>query len=105
MNDDRMRHERDRETFEAIVAELDDPELVLLRRMFVLLGVTVYAAGLLTLTTVAGLGWPGAIGFTSTFVPGLVVAWRRRRRRFPGHPGDAPRPFGLSVPGGPTPAP
>lgn len=82
MNDDRRRRVSDQEAFEAIVARLHDPEMLHIRRVFLVLGITVYLAAALALTTAGGFGWPGVIGFTATFVPGLVVAWRRHRHSF-----------------------
>lgn len=82
MTDDRLSRESDREIFEAIVADLRDPEFVQLRTMFLLLGVAVYLAGVVALTFAGGFGWPGFLGFSATFVPGMAVAWRRVRRRF-----------------------
>jgi hypothetical protein len=82
MYEDRLSRERDLEIFEAITSDLRDPEVAQLRRVFLLLGVTVYLAAILTLTTAGGFGWPGVFGFSATFVPGLVLAWRRQRHRF-----------------------
>jgi hypothetical protein len=82
MTDDRLSRENERELFEAIVADLPDPEVVQFRRIFLLLGVTVYVAAVVALTFAGGFGWAGVIGFSATFVPGMVMAWRRLRRRF-----------------------
>lgn len=82
MTDDRLSRQSDRELFEAIVADLRDPELVQLRTMFLLLGVAVYLAAVVALTFAGGFGWPGVLGFSATFVPGMAMAWRRVRRRF-----------------------
>lgn len=79
---DRSSGVSDREVFEAIVARVRDPEMLHVRRVFLILGITVYLAAMLALTAAGGFGWPGAVGFTATFVPGLVVAWRRHRRSF-----------------------
>lgn len=82
MSDDRLRADSDLEIFEAIVSNLRDPELAQFGRMFLLLGITVYVAAVVALTTAGGFGWHGAVGFSATFVPGLFFAWRLQRRRF-----------------------
>lgn len=82
MNHDGSSGVSDREVFEAIVARLHDPEMLHVRRVFLFLGITVYLAATLALTTAGGFGWPGVVGFTATFVPGVAVAWRRHRRSF-----------------------
>ena len=79
---DRLSQANNREVFEAIVSQLEDPELVWLRRVFLLLGAAVYLAGALAVTIVGGLGLPGLLGFSATFVPGVVVARRAHTRRF-----------------------
>jgi hypothetical protein len=82
MNDDQLSRESDLHTFEAIISEIRDPELTHITRMLLLLGVTVYVAGILALTTAGGLGWPGVFGYSATYVPGLLLALRRQQRRF-----------------------
>ncbi len=82
MYEERLSRESDLEIFEAITSELRDPEVAQLGRIFLLLGVSIYLAAILALTTVGDFGWPGILGFSATFVPGLVMAWRRHRRRF-----------------------
>jgi hypothetical protein len=79
---DRLSRASNREVFEAIVSQLDDPELRWLRRIFLLLGLAVYAAGALAVTVVGGLGLPGLFGFSATFVPGVALACRAHTRRF-----------------------
>lgn len=79
---DRLSRAANQEVFEAIVSQLDDPELVWMRRIFLLLGLAVYLAGALAVTVVGGLGLPGLVGFSATFVPGLALARRARTRRF-----------------------
>jgi hypothetical protein len=81
MSDDRVQAGSDLEIFEAIVSNLRDPEVTQFGRMFLLLGVTVYIAAIVALTTAGGFGWHGAFGFSATFVPGLFFAWRHQRRR------------------------
>ena len=84
MNEDRLRRESDREVFEAIVSQLDDPEVVRLRRLFVVLGALCFSVAAVALGVVAAMGWPGVLAFSSTFVPGVIVCRRlvgRRSRR------------------------
>ena len=82
IDDDRLRAGNDLEVFEAIVSNLRDPELVQFGRVFLLIGITVYVAAIVALSTAGGFGWHGAVGFSATFVPGLLLAWRHQRRRF-----------------------
>ena len=79
---DRLSRASNREVFEAIVSQIDDPELAWLRRIFLLLGAAVYFAGVLAVTVVGGLGLPGLIGFSTTFLPGVALARRAHTRRF-----------------------
>jgi hypothetical protein len=79
---DRLSRASTTEVFEAIVSQLDDPELLWLRRIFLVLGAAVYLAGALAVTVVGGLGLPGLIGFSATFVPGVALARRAHTRRF-----------------------
>lgn len=84
MNEDRLRGESDREVFEAIVSQLDDPELLRLRRLFSVLGAVCFCVAAVALGVVASMGWPGVLAFSSTFVPGVIVGRRlvgRRRQR------------------------
>jgi hypothetical protein len=81
MSDDRLQAGNDLEVFEAIVSNLRDPEVAQFGRMFLLLGITVYIAAIVALTTAGGFGWHGAFGFSATFVPGMYFAWRHQRRR------------------------
>lgn len=79
---DRLSRASNREVFEAIVSQLDDPELQWLRRIFLLMGFAVYVAGALAITVLGGLGLPGLLGFSATFVPGVALACRGYTRRF-----------------------
>lgn len=79
---DRVSQASNREVFEAIVSQVEDPELVLLRRIFLLLGVAMYLAGALAVSVVGGLGLHGLVGFSATFLPGVALARRARTRRF-----------------------
>ena len=47
-----------------------------------LLGAAVYLAGALAVTVVGGLGLPGLIGFSATFLPGVARARRAHVRKF-----------------------
>lgn len=82
MSDDRLSRASDDEIFEAIVSKLVDPELLRLRRMFLVLGASLFLLGVLLVGVVGGLGWPGLLAFSSTFVPGVVLARRMHVRRF-----------------------
>jgi len=79
---DRLSQASNREIFEAIVSQVEDPELTWLRRIFLLLGAAVYVAGALAVTVAGGLGLPGLIGFSATFLPGVALARRAHTRRF-----------------------
>lgn len=82
MSDDRLSRESTREIFEAIVSAIVDPELVRLRRIFLALGITFFAVGAVAVAVVGGLGWAGLLAFSSTFLPGAVVARKVLDRRF-----------------------
>lgn len=81
MNDDRLSWASDREIFEAIVSQLDDPEVARVRRAFWALGALFFLLGVLGVTVVGGLGWPGFAGFSTTFLASAAVANRRFRQR------------------------
>ena len=81
MNDDRLSWASDREIFEAIVSQLEDPEVARLRRVFRALGALFFVLGGLAVTVVGGLGWPGFAGFSTTFALSAALAHRRFRRR------------------------
>jgi hypothetical protein len=82
MSDDRLIRANEREIFEAIVSQVVDPELVRLRRMFLVMGVSLFVLGTLAVAVVGGLGVAGVGAFCSTFVPGLIVARSVYVRRF-----------------------
>ncbi|MDQ4091332.1 MAG: hypothetical protein M3163_13675 [Actinomycetota bacterium] len=79
---DRLSRASNSEVFEAIVSQLEDPEVVWLRRIFLVLGAAVYLAGALAVTVLGGLGLPGLVGFSATFLPGVTLACRAHTRRF-----------------------
>jgi len=79
VNDDRAGN---RDLFEEIVAQLDDPERVVLRRMFVGIGVVAFAVAVVVLWLLLDLGAGVILAFSATFVPGVVLAWRLQSRRF-----------------------
>ena len=81
MSDDRLSRGSERAIFEAIVSQLPDPELTRLRRLLLALGAALFVVVTAALF-VAGLGWPGVVAFSSTFVPGILVALLVQRRRF-----------------------
>lgn len=81
MSDDRLSRDSTKEVFDAIVSQLEDPELRRVRRIFLVLGLVLFAAGTLTVTVVAGLGWTGFLAFSSTFLPGVALARRYHGRR------------------------
>lgn len=74
MSDDRLIRANEKEVFEAVVSQLVDPELLRLRRIFLVLGAALFVVGCLAVAVVGGLGWPGLGAFCSTFVPGLLLA-------------------------------
>jgi hypothetical protein len=83
MNEDRLRRESTLELFEAIVSQLDDPDLVRSRRLLIALGVVV--AVVVTAITIWGpLGWQSLLAFSLTFLPGMVIGRRILGRRFVG---------------------
>lgn len=82
MSDDRLIRANEREIFEAIVSQIKDPEVVRLRRVYVLLSVCLFVLGSLAVTVVGNLGAHGMWAFCLTFVPGLVVGWAISVRRF-----------------------
>ena len=81
MTDDHVSAASSREVFEAIVSQLADPEVVRVRRKMLLLGAAV-VLGAIVVTITLGLGWQTLLAFSSTFLPGLVVALRIPGRRF-----------------------
>lgn len=81
MSDDDLLRANEREIFEAIVSQLEDPEGVRLRRVFVLLSIGLFVLGSVAVTVVGQLGWRGLCAFCFTFVPGLVLGWKIHGRR------------------------
>lgn len=84
MSDDRLIRANEREIFEAIISQLQDPEIVRLRRVYVLLSVCLFVLGSFAVTLVGKLGWYGMGAFCLTFLPGLVLGWAHSVRRFRG---------------------
>lgn len=82
MSDDRLIPAKEREIFEAIISQLQDPEVVRLRRVYVLLGVCLFVLGSLAVAVVGKLGWHGMGAFCLTFIPGLAIGWNVYVRRF-----------------------
>ena len=85
MTDDQVSAASGREVFEAIVSQLADPEVVRVRRRMLMLGAAA-VLGAVVVTITLGLGWQTLLAFSSTFLPGLVVALRipgRRREELP----------------------
>jgi hypothetical protein len=81
MYEDRLRRENTRELFEAIVSQLQDPDLVRSRRLLVLLAVVV-AVVAIAVTIWGPLSWESLVAFSLTFLPGLVIARWILGRRF-----------------------
>ena len=81
MNDGRMSAAGTREVFEAIVSQLDDPELVQGRRRITVMAVALFLAAA-AVTLIGGMGWQTLLAFSSTFVPSVIVLWRTFGRRF-----------------------
>lgn len=81
MNEDRLSRESTREVFEAIVSQLEDPDLVRLRRLQVVLGVV--AVALAVAFTVWGpMSWHSLLGFFFTFFPGMLIGRNILGRQF-----------------------
>jgi hypothetical protein len=87
MGDDRLSRQGEMDLFAAIVSQLDDPELIRFKRLFAVLGVLLFTVSAVVITAVVGLGAAGVLAFSSTFVPGLIIAERLNRRRFALGPG------------------
>lgn len=83
MNDDRDRA-GNRELFEAIVSQLEDPERAVLRRTFLALGLAAFLVAVVVLGLLLDLGGGVVLAFSATFVPGVVLAWWFQSRRFAG---------------------
>jgi hypothetical protein len=94
MNDDQVSSAATREVFEAIVSQIEDPELVQVRRRIAVLAVTFFVAAAVV-TIIGNMGWQTMLAFSSTFVPSVIVLWRIFGRRYPrvdaGSPPDARR--------------
>ena len=75
MTDDQVRAASSREVFEAIVSHVADPEVVRVRRKMLLLGAAA-VLGAIFVTITLGLEWQTLLAFSSTFVPGMVLALR-----------------------------
>lgn len=84
MSDDELLRANEREIFEAIVSQLQDPEVVRFRRVFVLLSVVLFVLGSFAVAVVGQLGWHGMCAFCLTFLPGLVLGWKFLGRRLIG---------------------
>ena len=70
-----------REVFEAIVSQLEDPELAQARRRIAVLAVGFFLVAAL-ITIGGGMGWQTLLAFSSTFVPSVILLWRIFGRRF-----------------------
>lgn len=84
MSDEPLIRANEREIFEAIISQMQDPEVVQLRRVYALLGVALFVLGSFAVAVVGKLGWPGIGAFCLTFVPGVVLGWTFSVRRFRG---------------------
>ena len=71
----------ERDLFNAIVAELDDPEWLHWRRLLWRIGALALMVGAITIAALARLGWLGAGAFALTFVPGLLLVIHIQRVR------------------------
>jgi len=80
LSDDRIASESTREMFEAIVSQLDDPEVVRMRMIVLVLGAAIFVTAI-AVTVSAGLGWQLLLAFCSTYVPGVLVVLRIVERR------------------------
>ena len=91
MSDEPLIRANEREIFEAIISQLQDPEVARLRRIYVLLGIGLFVLGSLAVAIVGGLGWHVMGAFCSTFIPGLVLGWMLHIRHLSGLPVRAAR--------------
>lgn len=91
MSDEPVMRANEQEIFEAIVSQLQDPEVVRLRRIYVLLSVGLFVLGSVAVSAVGGLGRGGMCAFCATFVPGLVLGWLLYVRHLRGLPVRVPR--------------
>ena len=90
MSDEPLMRANDWEIFEAIISQLQDPEVVRLRRIYVLLSVGLFVLGSVAVAVVCGPGWGAMCGFCATFVPGLVLGWVFYVRHLYGLPARIP---------------
>lgn len=94
MNDEGIGAAGTREVFEAIVSQLEDPELAQVRRRIAVLAIAFLVAAA-AVTIIFGMGWQTMLAFSSTFVPSVIILWRKFGRRFSqldaASPPDAPR--------------
>lgn len=81
MSEDRLSRESTREVFEAIVSQLEDPEVARMRRLLLVLGAAVFVVAV-AITAVGPLGWHSLLAFLVTFVPGMVMGRRFVGRHF-----------------------
>lgn len=91
MSDEPMMRANEREIFEAIISQLQDPEVVRLRRIYFLLGAGLFVLGSLAVAAVGGFGWHVMYAFCATFIPGLVLGWMFHVRHLSGLPVRAAR--------------
>lgn len=65
-------YQTDEEMFRAIVARLDDPEWLRLRRRLRTTAVLTFLVGALAVAALTGTGWLGLGAFSATFLPGIA---------------------------------
>lgn len=82
MTDDRIASQSDHDIFDAIVSQMEDPELIRIRVIASGLGAGVLVT-VIAVIILAGLGWQLFLAFCSTFVPGMVLVLRVAGRPLP----------------------
>jgi hypothetical protein len=68
--------------FEAIVANLDDPEWLQLRRLFLTVATAAFVVSIALMGVVGALAAPVAGGFSATYLLGTAVGLRGLKRRW-----------------------
>ena len=83
MTDDRLSRQANRDAFDAIVSQVEDPERRYFRRLFLILGATLLAAAAVAFIA-AGWGSPVVVAFSASYLPGMVAGERFFERRYTG---------------------
>lgn len=84
MTDDRLSRQANRDAFDAIVSQVEDPEHRYFRRLFLILGATLFATATAAILA-GGWGWPAVVAFSCSYLPGMVAGERFFQSRHTGH--------------------